>query len=213
MSYEKLLSELEDLAKALPSNDGDADDKNIQAAAGEGGEGGEGAAAGAGEGAGAATGGDDDDDDDDKFGKSFSLQLEDGTQIDAVDGTALGKALMTRVGNVEGELAKWLKFGESAMGIIKKQGDLIKSMGEQIKKLGGEGRGRKAVVSVTEKPAPGGAAMAKSEPQGISGHEFMAKAIGAMNEGKLTAGDVALAEGYLNRGLAVPEHIVKSVFA
>lgn len=215
MSFDKLLSELQQLqseqeetmSKALPADDG-KDDEKIQAAAEEGGamdasnepDGDEGADAGAGD-------GDGDGDEGKPMAKSFTLKLEDGTEVEATDGTELVKSLTQRLEKTEGQMAKAL---EQAVGLIKGQGDLIKSLTEQVKKLSGEGRGRKAVVSVVEKPAPG-TTMAKSEPQGLTGEEFMTKAMDAMKAGKITSLDVATAEACLNRGAAIPASIIQRV--
>ncbi len=208
MSYDKLLAELdEEMRKALPTG-GDEDDKQILSAAGEDDVNKDGGLVRTGE---RKEDDDDDDDEDDGMTKSFQITLEDGTTIDAVDGAQMVKALGARVDAAEAELKKAADFSAAAVALIKKQGDMIKSLSEQIQKVGGEGRGRRAVVSVTEKPAPG-ATMAKGAENGISAADFMAKAVDAMNSGRLTAGDVARAEAYLNRGHPVPEAIVKRVF-
>lgn len=216
MSFEKLLSELQDMqtehetmSKALPADDGNGDEK-IQAAAEGGGavdeekheepDGDEGAGAGK---------GDNDGDEGGKpMAKSFTLKLEDGTEVEAQDGTELVKSLTARLEATETSMTKAL---ETAVGLIKGQGDLIKSLTEKVKQLSGEGRGRKAVVSVVEKPAPGAATMAKSEPQGLTGEQFMAKALDAQKAGRLTSIDVSMAEACLNRGEAIPASIIQRV--
>ena len=78
--------------------------------------------------------------------------------------------------------------------------------------LAGEGRGRKTVVSVSEKPVAG-ATMAKSQgaADGLSANEFMAKALAAQASGRLTGLDVARAESALNKGLPVPQDVVNRV--
>lgn len=214
--YEKLLEELETMAKAMPGNDG-ADDDKIQAAAaaanpdadGDGEndvtgddlnpEGGEGLG-GEGEG---------DGDDEETMGKSFALKLEDGTELEAIDGTELVKSLMARVESNEGTVMKALG---TAVDLLGKQGDMIKSLQDEVKKLAGEGRGRKTVVSVSEKPVAG-ATMAKSQgaADGLSANEFMAKALAAQASGRLTGLDVARAESALNKGLPVPQDVVNRV--
>ena len=214
--YEKLLEELETMAKAMPGDDG-ADDDKIQAAAaaanpdadGDGEndvtgddlnpEGGEGLG-GEGEG---------DGDDEETMGKSFALKLDDGTELEAIDGTELVKSLMARVESNEGTVMKALG---TAVELIGKQGDMIKSLQDEVKKLAGEGRGRKAVVSVSEKPVAG-ATMAKSQgaAEGLSANEFMAKALAAQASGRLTGLDVARAESALNKGLPVPQDVVNRV--
>lgn len=218
--FDQLMTELsqlgqdqEQMAKALPADDG-KDDANIQAAAAEGGLGGEGggeAAAGAGEGGEAA------DADKDKGGegaamaKSFQITLDDGTVIEAQDGTEMVKALGDRLSTTETMMAKAL--GDT-LALVKGQAEMIKSLGEQVKKLSGEGRGRKAVLSVIEKPAPAAATMAKSQQaEGVTPEIFFAKALDAQKAGRISGVDIAVAESCLNRGVAIPENIVQRVMA
>jgi len=210
--FEKLLAELQELqsdqetlSKALPSDDGEGDAKIQAAAAGDGEGDGDGKPKGEDDGDG--DGADGDGGDGEPLTKSFTLKLEDGTEIEAQDGTELVKALGARLDATESSMTKAL---ESAIGLIKGQGELIKSLHEQIKKLGGEGRGRRAVVSVVEKPAPG-SALAKSEPGALTGEEFLAKALDAQKAGRITSLDVATAEACLNRGERVPAHIIQRV--
>ena len=217
--YEKLLEELETMAKAMPGDDAADDDKIAAAAAnanpdadGDGendvtgddlnpeGLGDEGK--GEGEGGG-------DGDDKETMGKSFALKLEDGTELEAIDGTELVKSLMARVESNEGTVMKALG---TAVDLLGKQGNTIKSLQDEVKKLAGEGRGRKTVVSVSEKPVAG-ATMAKSQgaADGLSANEFMAKALAAQASGRLTGLDVARAESALNKGLPVPQDVVNRV--
>lgn len=213
--YEKLLEELETMAKAMPGDDAANDDK-IAAAAAEAnpdadGDGdndvtGEHIKPDGDEGAGAEGGGGDDEE---TMGKSFALKLEDGTELEAIDGTELVKSLMARVESNEGTVMKALG---TAVDLLGKQGDMIKSLQDEVKKLAGEGRGRKTVVSVSEKPVAG-ATMAKSQgaDDGLSANEFMAKALAAQASGRLTGLDVARAESALNKGLPVPQDVVNRV--
>lgn len=220
MSFEKLLAELDGLAtesetmrKALPADDG-KDDEEIRAAAGEGGDAdgdeddeadkegegeGEGDAAGEGEGS--------------PFGKSMTLVDEHGETVEAVDGTELVKSLMADVAGLqekfgahEGQLSKAL---ESTLGLVKSQGELIKSLSKQVEKLGSAGRGRQAVLTVAEKNAAG--VMAKSQPAAMSGTEVLAKALDAQRAGKLTALDVSRLENALNAGMAPQAEILSRI--
>lgn len=207
--FEKLMSELgqlgsaqEEMTKALPADDG-KDEEKIQAAAGEGGLG-DGDADDKG---GKADG--DADDKDEPMAKSFKFTLEDGTEVEAQDGTELVKSLHARMDANEGNMFKAL---ETAVNLIKGQGDLIKSMQDQIKKLSGEGRGRKAVVSVVEKTSAT-ETMAKSiqQPEGMTSDVFFAKAFTAQREGRISGTEIAMAEACLNRGEAIPASIVQRV--
>ena len=213
--YEKLLEELETMAKAMPGDDAADDDKIAAAAANANPD-----ADGDGEndvtgddlnpeGLGDEGEGEGDGDDEETMGKSFALKLEDGTELEAIDGTELVKSLMARVESNEGTVMKALG---TAVDLLGKQGDMIKSLQDEVKKLAGEGRGRKTVVSVSEKPVAG-ATMAKSQgaADGLSANEFMAKALAAQASGRLTGLDVARAESALNKGLPVPQDVVNRV--
>lgn len=216
--YEKLLEELETMAKAMPGDDG-ADDDKIQAAAaaanpdadgdGENDVTGDDLNTEGSEGLGDEGEGEGDGDDKETMGKSFALKLEDGTELEAIDGTELVKSLMARVESNEGTVMKALG---TAVDLLGKQGNMIKSLQDEVKKLAGEGRGRKTVVSVSEKPVAG-ATMAKSQgaADGLSANEFMAKALAAQASGRLTGLDVARAESALNKGLPVPQDVVNRV--
>lgn len=206
--FDKLMQELnglqadqETMAKALPADDG-KDEEKIQAAAAEGGLDGD---------------ADADGDADDKDGegkpmtKSFKFTLEDGTEVEAQDGTELVKSLGARIDSTEQSMVKAL---DTAIGLIKGQGELIKSLSDRVSKLSGEGRGRKAVVSVVEKPSATThtETMAKSlVPDGMSTDAFFTKALAAQRDGRISGGDIAMAETMLNRGQPIPPSILQRV--
>jgi len=207
--FDKLMGELQaltteqaELAKALPADNGE-DEEKIQAAAAEG---------GAGDGDG-DKGGMPDGDADDKgqMAKSFMVTLEDGTQVEAQDGTELVKSLVERINAKEGVMAKAL---EQTLNLVKGQADMIKSLSEKVAKLSNEGRGRKAVVSVVEKPAPDAntGTMVKSHQGGSVSHdEFFAKALTAQKAGRISGAEISLAETLLNRGQKIPDDLVTRV--
>lgn len=207
--FEKLLGEIADLGaeqeamtKALPADDG-KDENKIQAAAAEGGsDGDEDDQGGAGDGD-----ADDNGEDGKPMAKSFKLTLEDGTEIEAQDGTELVKSLQARIDKNEEDMAKALG---SAVELIKGQASMIKSLSERVTKLSGEGRGRKTVLSVVEKPAPE-TPLTKSEAAGMSPDVFFAKAMAAQKDGRISGTDIAIAEASLNRGEAIPTHIIQRV--
>lgn len=202
--FDELLGELETLAKAQPAEEGD---EKIVAAAAEGGGQGSGEPDGD-EGAGDGMGDDDGDEGKPPMAKSFRVKLEDGTEVDAQDGTELVKALQDRIEATEGTLAKALG---TAVELIKSQGAQIAALSSKIKAIGGEGKGRKAVLSVVEKPAAGGD-MAKSTAEaGMQPEEFMVKALDAQKLGRITGLQVAVAEANLNRGQPVPADIIQRV--
>lgn len=153
---------------------------------------------------------DEDDDDDDKddadepMGKSFRVTLADGTEVDAEDGTALIKAL-------SGDVAK---LREESLGVLQAQADLIKSFRGEIDtlradlaKLAKAPAGRKSVLNVHEKHVAGTEDLAKAErPEPAA---LMSKALSALQRGDLNAAQVAEAEVYIQRGLAMPPHLLR----
>lgn len=207
-NFEALLAELNDevatMAKALPADTGE-DDEKIQAAA-EGGE--EGHEEPDGDEAEGAEGDGDEDDDAPKgkekpmFGKSMSVTTEDGETVEAIDGTELVKSLMGQVEALEtkfvGAEATLAKSLTDTLGVVKAQGELIKSLSAKVAKLSEQGRGRKSAVTVHEPPA-----MAKSMPavEAPKPEELMAKALSAQKSGALSSIDVSRVENALNLGM------------
>lgn len=204
--FDELLNELETLAKAQPAEG----DEKIVAAAAEGGgqgegddeiEGQDGAAAAGGQGGAAPA--DTPKDDGEPMGKSFRVTMPDGTEAEAVDGTAMLKALQNRIDTEGQTMAKSM---EAAVSLLKAQAERIDVLTKAVANLAGTGRGRKAVVSVADKPAT---TLAKSEPtQGLSPEQFMVKALDAQKAGRLSGLEVATAEASLNRGQPVPADII-----
>jgi hypothetical protein len=182
--------DIADMAKSMPAaEDTSEDDEKIEDAAEEGDEG--------------------DEKDEAPMGKSFKLTLEDGTTVDAVDGADLVKSLMARIEETEKSTAEALT---GAVSLVKELGTLVKSQGVELAALKSAGKGRKAVVTVAEKPASTAETLAKSdEPAGLSGEEFMAKALTAQAEGKISGLDVSIAESHINGGKSPPANIVRAV--
>lgn len=232
MSFKKLLDELETLSKSF-GNDGDDnngkagggddDDAAIQAAAG-GDVDGDGTPDGvdtdtAGDGdadgdddAGATDGGggdDDDGEDDATLGKSLQVTLENGETVDAVDGTALVKALIARVNRGDEALKKSISSTSRVLkgmsSLIKKQSAQILALSGQVEKIGASGSGKKSVTLA--KALDTGAA----DERGMEPGAFMMKALEAQKAHRVTGSEVARMESYLNRGLAVPEDLVAKV--
>lgn len=206
--FDKLLAELKSqsdeqatLAKSLPAEDG-KDDEAIQAAAAE---------------ADADNNPEDNADEDvdapaakdkDKgeiVAKSMSAVV-DGEEIEVVDATEILKSLTGRLDATEQVLAKAL---ESTLGTIKSQGDMIKSLNARVAKLAGEGKGRKTVLTVVEKPAVGDT-MAKSESaqEGMTTQQFMAKAHAAFSAGKLSGQELTTADVAIRSGAQIPAGII-----
>lgn len=204
MSFVGLINNLEQLQKAqqLGGGPGDEGDEVDAGGAGEGDGSGEGEGEGSGDDAGAGG--------EAELGKAFSMTLEDGTVIEAVDGSALVKsllakheALVARVVDGEQDLAKALGV---AVAVMREQGALIKSLQERVAVIGGEGRGRRATVTVNQPPANTPAAA-----DGMRPAEFLAKCESAMVAGRLSGREVAIVESRINNGVEVPAEIVSKV--
>jgi len=211
--FDKLLGELNtltaeqaDMTKALPADDG-KDDAKIQAAAEDGG-GEEGAQDGADE--------DEGDENNEPMGKSLGeVTLPDGTKAEAVDGTELVKSLIEQIGEIktgaEATETKMAKALEGAVGLIKSQGEMIKSLTESVKKLSNEGRGRKTVLTVTEKPAA--ETMAKSDSQGMTAEEFMVKSNAAFDARQISGKELTVIDVSLRTGVAIEPALIQKVLA
>jgi hypothetical protein len=148
----------------------------------------------------------DQDGDGEMFGKSMTMLDEDGNQIEAFDGTAMVKSLVARLDANESNMTAALTKAIEVMG---NQDKMIKSLADQVKTLGSAGRGRRTVVSMHDS-----ASMAKALPVADklpTGLDMMAKALTAQKEGRLTSVDVAVAEGYLQKGMPIPENIVRRI--
>lgn len=150
---------------------------------------------------------DEDDEDDDLFGKSFAVRTADGNVVRAVDGVAVISRLRNEIRGQNEELAKSLV---ALTKVVKKQAQMIKSLRMDLAAKAASGRGRKAVLTVHEKPTAG-RQMAKSQRAEISGEEFLLKAIDAQRNGRITGVEVAIAEAAINNGQKVPDHIVQKV--
>ncbi len=200
--FDELLAQLQaeqeqqsTLAKAMPQEDGE-DDEAIQTAAADG----DGNPEDEDEGEGA-------DGDEKPMAKSMTI---DGEEVEVVDAEQLVKSLQDltgRVGEHEQVLAKAL---ETTLGTIKAQGDMIKSLSERVEKLSGQGRGRKTVLAITDRPSVGDQPLVKSE-QPMQAGEVMAKALAAQANGKLTGLDVARCEAAINSGTAVPADVLAKI--
>lgn len=159
-----------------------------------------------------------DEEDDAMLGKSFSVVGDDGTPVKAYDATSLLKSLMGRVEGIEtsaqgvaGDRESILKSVGSITSLLKAQAAQLETLKKSVAEIGGSGKGRQAVLSIAGKPDT---AMIKStQPEGLSGAEFMAKAMDAQKNGLLTGHQVAVAEASLNRGMPVPPGIVAIVAA
>lgn len=191
-NFETLLAELqatadesETLAKALPPAEEDKDDAEIAAAAAEGGE-----------------ENPEDAEDDVEGGEApmtKSMMVGD-EEVQVVDADLLVKSLQDIKARVDGHESTLAKGLETALGALKSQGELIKSLQGQIAKLAGQGAGRKTVLTVTEKPAAGEQPLAKSQQDGMTAQEFLAKSHAAFDAKKITGQELTTIDVALRNG-------------
>lgn len=213
-NFEALLAEIQgasdetaDLAKSLAEGDaarieGAADEADEDAKAKADAEGGD--------------GDDGEGDDEAVMGKALTMTDADGNPVEAIDATELLKSLQAEVEHIGANSNKGLS---AILGLVKSQGDLIKSMSTQMAALGAQGRGRRAVLAVTEKPG-GSTDLAKSlaaeaggesADAGMPRQEFLAKAIQAAEQGLISFHDANLAETMINRGQQPAPGVVQAV--
>ncbi len=144
---------------------------------------------------------------DEVLGKSYSME-RDGEKVRAYDATALIKSMTARMDGIESTDAENREHLGKSLGLIadmlKSQTAEIASLKKSVSDLSGEGRGRKTVLTISEKTST----LAKSEdPQPTSG-DLMAKCLTAQKAGSITALDVARANVAVENGLTVPGDIL-----
>ncbi len=144
------------------------------------------------------------------FGKSFEFVDEKGEKHEAVDATALVKSLLERADRADDTLAKAL----TAMnGVVAKQGELIKSLTDQVKALSSQGRGRKAVVSIVEKPDAGTLAKSQASEEGMSTEQFFAKANAAFDAEKISGKDLNVISVCLRSNHPIEPALIQKVMS
>lgn len=164
---------------------------------------------------------DETEDDGKPFGKSFGVTLADGTEVEAYDATEILKSFDARIGSqvteldlLKAEVAALkardiLSAGDAIKAEVEKalaaQNTMLKSLQEQVAALGAEGRGRKSLLNVHEKPVAAGT---EARPETPSSEALMTKALIAQKQGRITGQDVARLDAYLGRGLQAPPEIL-----
>ena len=144
------------------------------------------------------------------FGKSFEFTDEKGEKHQAVDATVLVKSLLERADRTDDTLAKAL----TAMnGVVAKQGELIKSLTDQVKALSSQGRGRKAVVSIVEKPDAGTLAKSQASEEGVSTEQFFAKANAAFDAEKISGKDLNIISVCLRSNHPIEPALIQKVMS
>lgn len=222
-NFDGLLGEIDTLLKAATAEPGSAGGKpggakRIRRAAQNADGTGEGTADGDGDGTGDSTLDPDNLDPDgangegEPFGKSFEVELPDGTKTEAYDGTAMLKALHAENGALRAEIGGAHKALGATLGVIKalqgqiaQQGDLMKALTADVKALGSQGSGRRAILSVHDKPATTAGAPATSTARP---GDVMAKAMALFAEGKMEGGDLRRIEAHQGRGLLAPADVL-----
>lgn len=200
-----------EMAKALKSDaedDQDGDDK-IKRAAAEGGNDPDGDGDGQQD---DDRGGDGDAADSEYFGKSFPVKMPDGTEVAAYDGTEAIMGLHRRMDAFGADVMKALSGVTAALKgfqeVMAQQGEMAKSLKADIATIRVAPGGRKTVLNVHEKPAPGGMEAAPAAP---ARGDVLAKAMTALQGGKINGADVAKIEASLNVGAPVPRELLVAI--
>jgi hypothetical protein len=238
MNFEELtraIAEASVLAKSLSAAD-TTDTKKIAAAAKDGeatggvngpgdddeddetgGEGGKGKGGGD---------GDEDDLDEAQLGKSFRLTLEDGTEMEAFDGSQMVEALSAQIKATKTARAQdnemYMKSFGSTLDLVKSlttavaesQKDIESLKAENgtlqksLKALGTQGRGRVSTVTVLDKPnATPRQESAPTRP------EILAKAMSALSARRITGEEATRVEAALNAGAVPQKEVLERIFA
>jgi hypothetical protein len=181
MSFDKLLAELEAaqadnavLAKSIPAASEEGDKKIAKA----------------------SEDGDDkeNDDEDGEEGEQMtkSMVLDSGDEVLLVDADAMLKSLDALAVKADKHEEIFVKSLGQTLALVKSQGLMIKSLSDQVAKLGGQGAGRKTVLSVNEKQqVTADGLLAKSQPDGLTPQGFLLKSNAAHDAGKITGRELA----------------------
>lgn len=142
------------------------------------------------------------------LGKSFEVVGPNGEREQAIDATDFLKSLEARQSSSEETLAKALG---SFTAVVKQQNEMIKSLSDKVTALSSQGRGRKTMLSVVEKP-DAGATMAKSE-EGVTPEQFFAKANAMFDAEKLSGKELNVISVCLRSNQPVPQDLISKVMA
>lgn len=145
-----------------------------------------------------------------EFGKSFEFTDAAGNKQQAVDATDLVKSLMERQEATDDTLTKALT---TMTGTLQKQGELIKSMAAQIKDLSSQGRGRKTVLAINEKPDAGTLAKSEGASDGVTAEQFFAKAHAAFDAGKLTGRELTVIDVCKRSNQPIEQSLIQKVLS
>jgi hypothetical protein len=148
-------------------------------------------------------GDDDNDGDGEPLGKSFPVTLADGTEVEALDATALLKAMQDDAANQFNPVGRALA---GTVGLLKSMNGELVSLRKEVARMGARGAGRQSVLRVPPEQAEG---MAKSDRSGPN--DILAKSMAAMHRGDFNAAQVAEVEVYVSRGMPLPAHLARVV--
>ena len=142
----------------------------------------------------------DDKDDPEAIMKSFAVTLADGTEAEAYDATAVLKAMgatlaATREDNkrLTGQMEAMAKAMTTLTNTVASQATMLKSLGSQP-------AGRRSVAQDTTPP-----------PQALNRQDVLAKAMTAMQAGKIGSLEVSSIETRLNKGLALTPELARAI--
>ena len=145
-----------------------------------------------------------------EFGKSLG---SDADGNDLVDATDLVKSIMARQDVSEGMLTKALT---SIAGVMNKQNDLIKSLQADVKTMSAQGRGRKTLMAISEKPGVSDT-LAKSEggdgDGAITPADLLVKSNAAYTAGKLSGAELNTVDVCLRNHWPIDAGILRKVAA
>ena len=200
--YDELLSELQaertkqdDMIKSLSAED--KDDEKIEAAAGDDEE------------------EKDDDEDEGEEGEKFAKSLVLDSGEECIDATDMLKSLQAQVSEQDDLLTKALpQLGgiiRAQNELIAKQGEMIKSLGARVDTLGGQGRGRKAVITLTDKVDAGTLAKSLQADAPLTQEDFMLKANNAFDKKIISGVELSTIDACFRGGYQMDPALVSKV--
>jgi len=135
-------------------------------------------------------------DGDTSVGKAFEVTLSDGSKANAFDATQLIKSLTERC-----------ERAEKALGDVF---TVVKAQGMQIDALKAAPRGRKSVVTVSEKVTD--TAVNKSAVDlSMTGEQFVAKSMDAFTAGRISGIELTRIENLVGKGVSPDKDLIERV--
>lgn len=155
----------------------------------------------------------DDEDEDAPMGKSFGVQLADGTRVEAYDGTQLVKSLLAQQQQIQAQSKEALSgvvgMLKSMRTLVVEQQKEIKALRKSLERIGEQGRGRKSKLTVHEPPR-----VAEGEPDtGEIAGTIMSKANAAFATGRINGRDLNTIDVALRRHEAPPQALLQKIMA